>query len=154
MLLRWTDVYGNLWHRTHYASAMWSTLSFLDCTKYPPSLDYLLITLGPGLALLPLLERAKGRIAQWLLVYGRVPMFYYVLHLYLVHLTAVALSAVAHKPIPLTNPSTLPSLPANFGFSMWTVYAVWIFVVVALYQPCKWWMELKRRRNDWWLGYL
>ncbi|MFL6299092.1 MAG: DUF1624 domain-containing protein [Terriglobales bacterium] len=153
--LRWFDVYGNLWHRVHYDSAVLTTLSFFDVTKYPPSLDYLLMTLGPGIALLPLLEKAKGRVAQWVLVYGRVPMFYYVLHVYLAHTVGVLLAMGAGKPVPWLNPAMrLGTLPANSGFELWVVYAAWIFVFASLYPACKWWMELKRRRNDWWLGYL
>jgi uncharacterized membrane protein len=154
ILLRWVDVYGNLWHRVHYDSAMLTTLSFFDATKYPPSLDYLLMTLGPGLALLPLLEKAKGRIAQWVLVYGRVPMFYYVLHVYLAHTVGVLLALIAHKPVPWLNPAMRGVVPPNSGFDLWVVYAAWIFVFVALYPACKYWVGLKRRRNDWWLGYL
>ncbi len=154
VLLRWVDVYGNLWHRVHYDSAMLTTLSFFDVTKYPPSLDYLLMTLGPGLALLPLLERAKGRIAQWVLVYGRVPMFYYVIHVYLAHAVGVVLALAAGKPVPWLNPAMRGVVPPEMGFSLPVVYAAWIFVFVALYPACKWWMGLKNRRKDWWLGYL
>ena len=155
VLVRWVDVYGNLWHRVHYDSPVLTLLSFLDCTKYPPSLDYLLMTLGPGIALLPLLERAKGRVARWVLVYGRVPMLYYILHIFLAHAVAMALALAAHKPIPWKVPYLLwPVLPPNFGFPLWTVYGVWVFVFVAVYPACKWWMNLKRRRSDWWLGYL
>jgi uncharacterized membrane protein len=154
ILLRWVDVYGNLWHRVHYDSAMLTALSFFDVTKYPPSLDYLLMTLGPGIALLPLLEKAKGRVAQWVLVYGRVPMFYYVIHVYLAHTVGVVLALAAGKTIPWLNPAMRGVVPANSGFELWVVYVAWIFVFVALYPACKWWMNLKRRRNDWWLGYL
>ena len=154
LLIRWVDVYGNLWHRVHYASPVLTALSFLDCTKYPPSLDYLLMTIGPGIALLPLLEKAKGRVAQWVLVYGRVPMFYYILHIFLAHIAGVALALATHRYVPWTAPTLWTSFPRNFGFSLWVVYAVWIFVVISLYPACKWWAGLKRRRNDWWLGYL
>jgi uncharacterized membrane protein len=154
ILLRWFDLYGNLWHRAHYDSAVLTTLSFFDLTKYPPSLDYLLMTLGPGIALLPLLEKAKGRVARWVLVYGRVPMFYYVLHVFLAHTVGVVLALAAHKPVPWLNPAMRGVVPPNSGFELWVVYTAWIFVFAALYPACKWWMNLKRRRNDWWLGYL
>lgn len=152
--LRWVNVYGNLMPRVSYDSPLLTALSFLDCTKYPPSLDYLLMTLGPGIALLPLLERAGGRVAQWVLVYGRVPMFYYVLHIYLAHAVGVALALIAHKPVPWTAPTLWIAFPAGFGFSLGVVYSVWIFVVVALYPACRRWAELKSRRKDWWLGYI
>jgi uncharacterized membrane protein len=154
LLVRWVDVYGNLWHRVHYDSPLLTALSFLDCTKYPPSLDYLLMTLGPGIAILPLLEKAEGRVAQWVLVYGRVPMFYYILHIFLAHIVGVALALAAHRYVPWTAPTLWTTFPQNFGFPLSVVYASWIFVVVALYPGCKWWSDLKRRRNDWWLGYL
>jgi uncharacterized membrane protein len=154
ILLRWFDLYGNLWHRAHYDSAVLTALSFFDLTKYPPSLDYLLMTLGPGIALLPLLEKAKGRVARWVLVYGRVPMFYYVLHVFLAHTVGVVLALAAHKPVPWLNPAMRGVVPPNSGFELWVVYTAWIFVFAALYPACKWWMNLKRRRNDWWLGYL
>ena len=154
VLLRWVDLYGNLWHRVHYDSALLTTLSFFDVTKYPPSLDYLLMTLGPGLALLPLLEKAKGRISRWVLVYGRVPMFYYVLHVFLAHTVGVVLALAAGRVVPWVNPVMRNVIPPNYGFSLPVVYAAWVFVFVALYPACKYWMGLKKRRNDWWLGYL
>jgi len=136
-----------------------SVISFFNTLKYPPSLHYLLMTLGPSLILLGLFdgmkaERGLGRI---LLVYGRVPMFYYVLHLYLIHFVAIAAAMAFHQPSSwLWHGATflLPT-PAGYGHGLPFIYAIWITVVASLYVPCRWFMEFKRQHRDWnWLSYL
>ncbi len=131
-----------------------SGLSFLNVTKYPPSLEFLLMTLGPAITLLPWLERPPAV----LLTYGRVPLFYFVIHFYLIHV--LAKFAVA---LQLWRTDLLLSLkvamgsaarPAEYGFDLWAVYLIWLGVVAIMYPLCKWFGELKRRRTDWWLSYL
>jgi uncharacterized membrane protein len=154
IVLRWTNWYGDPqpWHV--YPTASLTVISFLNCQKYPPSLLYLLMTIGPGIAVLPLLEKVKSRVGQWVIVFGRVPMFYYVLHVFVVHAVAVGLALAAHRFVPWQPTWFFATVPQNFGFSLWVVYGVWIAIIVALYPVCRWYADLKKRRKDWWLGYL
>ena len=145
----------------------WSTkipgmtvLSFLRATKYPPSLDFLLMTLGPALLLMAFFDRLTFSRTNPLIVFGRVPLFYFLLHLFLIHVLTIPLALVHYgRAAFLLNP--LPSMggPANlyppaYGYPLWIVYVVWVSVVVILYPVCLWFARLKGRRKDWWLGYL
>jgi len=133
-------------------------LSFLNTTKYPASLNFLLMTLGPTIALIPALERARGRAARWLSVFGRVPFFYYVLHIPLIHTLALVVSKIRLgevSPWLFTNhPMGNPPAPEGYTWSLGLLYLVWTIAVVLLYFPCRWYAELKARRQDWWLKYL
>lgn len=134
VLLRLVDRYGDPDAWQTQSTALFTLFSFLNCTKYPPSLDYLLMTLGPALVLLSLLPDTARGIAKIFVVYGRVPLFYYVLHVPLIHALAL--------------------LARGEGYGLPGVYGVWIFVVALLYFPCLKWMELKRRNKSAWLSYL
>ncbi|MGZ4732996.1 MAG: DUF1624 domain-containing protein [Terriglobales bacterium] len=133
-------------------------ISFFNTLKYPPSLDYLLMTLGPSLTLLGLLDGAKAErgLGRILLVYGRVPLFYYVLHLYLLHIMAILVALAFHQPLwhgPIIA-GTSPK-PLGYGHGLPFVYAMWALAVALLYLPCLWFMEFRRRHRDWaWLSYL
>lgn len=126
-------------------------LGFLDCEKYPPSLLYLAMTLGPALVVLALLDRPLGSWGGRIAVFGRVPLFYYVLHILLIHVLAVALawpemgSAALARVYMMQAPLLLP-LPI--------VYACWIGIVVLLYAPSRWFADVKRNNNAAWLSYL
>jgi len=154
IVLRWTNLYGDPQPWQVYPTASTTVMSFLNLQKYPPSLLYLLMTIGPGIMLLPLLEKVKNRAGQWVIVFGRVPMFFYVVHVFVVHAVAVGMAFAAHKPVPWTPLWFFGTIPANFGFPLWVVYVIWIAIIVALYPVCRWYAELKKRRKDWWLGYL
>jgi uncharacterized membrane protein len=128
--------------------------SFLNVLKYPPSLDFLLMTLGPILIALAFTEGVRGRVADWLMVYGRVPLFYYIVHIFLAHAVAVVLALVQGgelRRIPVVNDPG--SIPAWYGVSLPGVYVAWALVVALMYVPCRWYAGLKARRNDWWLRY-
>jgi uncharacterized membrane protein len=135
-----------------------TVISFFNVLKYPPSLDYLLITLGPSLILLGLLDGidAKRGLRRILLVFGRVPLFYYVLHLYLLHALAILTALAFHQPMwhgPVIDHGV--QKPLGYGHGLPFVYAMWIIAVGILYLPCVWFMEFKRRHRDWaWLSYL
>lgn len=133
-------------------------LSFLNTTKYPASLNFLLMTLGPTIALIPVLERARGRATRWLSVFGRVPFFYYVLHIPLIHALALVVSKIRLgevTPWLFTNhPMGNPSAPEGYTWSLGLLYLVWAVAVVLLYFPCRWYAGLKARHQDWWLKYL
>jgi uncharacterized membrane protein len=156
LVVRWLDVYGdfNSWRE----SDLPLPLAFLNTTKYPASLAFLLMTLGPTIALMPLLDRARGRVAEWVTVFGKVPFFYYVLHIPVIHALALLVSRVgtgALDPWLFANhPMQAP--PASEG-SVWglgTLYVVWAIALLLLYFPCRWFVEVKAKRSEWWLRYL
>lgn len=156
VVLRWAGIYGDPSAWTQQSSAWLSFLSFIKVTKYPVSLQYSLMTLGVALLALALLERARGRFANILMVYGRVPFFYYVLHFFLIHaITVACFYAEGRGSSEILDPNS-PFLfrPVNFGYNLAVVYLVWLAVIVLLYKPCKWFMELKQRRKEWWLSYV
>ncbi len=129
-------------------------LSALNVEKYPPSLLYLMMTLGPGLMLLGLFEHARGRLASWITTFGRVPMFYYVAHIFLIHALAVAYAWMAFGDASFLFGGLPSDKPAGYGLALPWVYGVWLVVVVTLYPLCRWFADVKRRRSDWWLSYL
>jgi uncharacterized membrane protein len=134
-------------------------MAFLDVQKYPPSLMFLLVTLGIVFVLWPLLARIRGPVAQVFAVFGAVPFFFYVLHVYLVHALAIAANAAAGRDPAglfnyLINTFARPELLEPLGFPLPGVYLAWFVVLVLLYPLCRRWAELKARRRDWWLSYL
>ncbi|HUC41986.1 MAG TPA: heparan-alpha-glucosaminide N-acetyltransferase domain-containing protein [Gemmatimonadales bacterium] len=157
LLLRGTNLYGD--PRPWTSMQMPRLLAFLNTTKYPASLSFLLMTLGPTIALIPLLDRARGRVAQWLAVFGRVPFFYYLLHIPLIHALALVVSLIrtgAVDPWLFTNHPMAPGdLPEGYMWGLGLLYLVWAIAVVLLYFPSRWYAELKARRTDLrWLKYL
>ncbi len=153
VIIRGVNVYGDLVPWTAQKDAVFTVLSFINTTKYPPSLDYLLMTLGPSILALALFERAGGKMGQFFVTYGRVPMFYYIVHLYVIHALAIVAGAMQGFGIsPFFD--VFLGYPRAYGFGLAVVYMVWIGVVLALYPLCRWFGELKRRRKDVWLSYL
>jgi uncharacterized membrane protein len=149
--LRTADQYGDPRH--------WNNpLAFLGTTKYPASLLFLLMTLGPMLVGLAFAERAKGRIAGLLATFGRVPFFYYLLHIPVIHAAACLVSLIregAVNPWLFTNHPMAPGrLPSGYMWSLSLLYAVFAVVVVFLYFPCRWFAHLKATRKSVWLSYL
>ena len=155
--LRATNLYGEPrpWSAEGQMPAL---LSFLNTSKYPASLQFLLMTLGPTLALLPLLERMRGAAGRALAVFGRVPFFFYVLHIPLIHLIALLITRLRAPEFTwwhFTNhPMGNPPPPDGYVWSLPLLYLVWAGVVVLLYVACRWFAGVKARRRDWWLGYL
>jgi uncharacterized membrane protein len=142
-------------------SAVMTVASFLNVQKYPPALDYLLMTLGPGLMMLGALDRravAKtlGPVTRFFLVFGRVPMFYYVTHIYAVHLLAALVAWLCHQPVSwlMHGAMFLNNTPPGYGHALPFVYLMWFIVIAVLYFPCRWFAGVKARRKDWWLSYL
>jgi uncharacterized membrane protein len=131
---------------------------FLGTNKYPASFLFLLMTLGPTILVLPLLERARGPVARVLTVFGRVPFFYYVLHIPLIHLIFVALSIARFGTVipwmTANHPMFMPPPPTGYTYGLVTLYAITLATVAILYVPCRWFAGLKARRSDPWLSYL
>jgi uncharacterized membrane protein len=133
-------------------------LAFLNANKYPASLLFLLMTLGPTIALIPLLERARGAAARFVAVFGRVPFFYYMLHIPLIHALALVASTIRLgmvSPWLFTNhPMGNPPPPDGYTWTLPLLYLVWAVAIAILYFACRWFAALKARRTDWWLRYL
>ena len=159
-LLRIWHGYGDHRRFQHLASPSRAVMSFLDVEKYPPSLHYILATFGVLLLIYALFDAIATRgwlppLRGFLQVYGRVPFFYYVLHLYLLHSAALLLSFHEHLDWRyFIRPLTPFTYMAGWGLSLPLVYCVWLGVVLALYLPCWWFGRLKAQRRDWWLSYL
>jgi uncharacterized membrane protein len=163
LVLRGFNLYGNPQPWSAPAAdaqgpAMPALFSFLNTNKYPASLAFLLMTLGPTIALVPVLERARGALAGWLTVFGRVPFFYYVLHIPLIHLLAVMVSLIRTGEVSpwlfADHPMGAPPPPDGYAWSLGLLYAVWAAAIVMLYFASRWFAAVKARRTDWWLKYL
>jgi uncharacterized membrane protein len=154
VLLRASNLYGDPapWALDQGWSA--TVLSFLNCEKYPPSLLYLMMTLGPALILLVAFERAAGPVARWLIVFGSVPLFYYVLHLFLIHGLAVAFAQFTTGQSAWLLGGFPPERPSGYGLSLPEVYLVTLLIVMMLYAPCRWFAAVKRSGSGWWWSYL
>jgi uncharacterized membrane protein len=157
--LRATNLYGDPLKWSVQKNGFYTLFSFLNCQKYPPSLLYTLMTLGPAILALAFLPKLRGRLAKPFLIFGRVPLFYYVLHIYLIHGLAALFATIRYgsapwmfKGLPNTWPGT--ELPAYYGYGLATVYLIWFMVLVILYPMCKWFAGVKQRRRDPWLSYL
>jgi uncharacterized membrane protein len=153
LVLRAVNLYGDPSPWTAQASPPRTLLDFLNTTKYPPSLLFLLMTLGPAIFLLPTFERLGGPAGRFLGTIGRVPLFYYLLHVYLIHATALAVGVLAGFP-PSTFLTLFAGPPEGWGYPLPVVYLVWAGVVLALYPACRWFAALKARRHDAWLSFL
>jgi len=133
-------------------------LSFLNCTKYPASFDFLLMTLGPIIALMPWLEPARGAFARAVALFGRVPFFFYVLHIPLIHALALIVSKIRLgfvSPLALhLSPHEQPRTPDGYIWSLPLLYLVWVIAVAILYFPCRWFADVKATSSAWWLEYL
>jgi uncharacterized membrane protein len=159
VVLRAINSYGDPSRWSAQASATRTLLSFLNATKYPPSLLFLLMTLGPALLLLWVFDERTPRVLRPVLVIGQVPLFYFMLHLPLIHLLAVGVAAMRYGQVHWLFES--PRLeqypftrPPGWAYSLSVTYAIWAVVVLMLYPLCVWFAGLRRRRRDWWLSYL
>lgn len=159
VLLRLLNVYGDPQPWSTQRSSLWTLLSFLNTQKYPPSLLFLLMTLGPALLLLRAFDAHTPRLLRPALVYGKVPLFFYVLHFYLIHLLAVVACYLRYGDVSgmFRSPdiSHFPfTAPPGWDAGLPAIYLLWACVVLALYPLCRWYAGVKQRRKDWWLSYL
>lgn len=158
IVLRLSNSYGNLTPWSKQDDFLYTIMSFINTTKYPPSLLYALMTLGPAMLLLYFLESVKNIWTNVLVVIGRVPFFYYIIHLYLIHFIGIIgllILGENWKELILTTPHFNSGYLASKGFDLWVTYVVWIIVVVLLYPICKKYMMYKLQNKDkWWLSYL
>ncbi len=152
LLLRLPNLYGEpaAW-AIQERGAVYSVLSFLRTTKYPPSLHFLLMTLGPALLVLAYLERATGKLSDILVTFGRVPFFFYVVHIPLVSLLSCLWNLVIYGRF--THYVFRPH-PEGYELNLWLVYAAWVMLTVLMYFFCRWFAEKKRKHRTWWMSYL
>lgn len=154
-ILRWLNIYGDPKQWTTHESWAFTIVDFLNLDKYPPSLLFLLMTLGPAIASLALFERWRGPVARFFIVFGRVPLFFYVLHIFLIHALAVlAAYLTIGGPESLVGSTKPLELPDGYGFGLPVVYVVWIGVSLLLYPACRWYAGVKRRSRSALLSYL
>jgi uncharacterized membrane protein len=160
VVIRALNGYGNPRPWQPQSNLLFTIFAFIDVHKYPPSLDYLLITIGPALVLLSYLDKGTPRLLRPLLAFGRVPLFYYLLHLPLLHGVAVVAAWIRFGRVgwmfasPFAPPTAETTPPPNHGFDLPIVYLVWIVAVLALYPVCHWFADFKARRKGAWLSYL
>ena len=159
ILIRYINRYGDLIPWAYQSSPAFSFLSFLNVTKYPPSLDYILITVGPALLFLAFAEVPLNRFTKIISIYGRVPLFYYLIHIYVIHLSAMLAAVLTgYKWTDMTSFNrgihSVQNL-SGYGFSLGIVYLIWISITAALYPVCKWYDGYKSTNKEkWWLSYL
>jgi len=158
VVLRLTNVYGNPAKFIPYDTLSKDLISFLNPNKYPPSLSYLLMTLGGAFLFLANSENLKGRIVNFFSTFGRVPFFFYILHLYVIHIAAMIAARLSgfgwHKLILSTWINFDPGIK-GYGYPLWAVYVVWIGVIAFLYPLCKKFDNYKlKHKEKWWLSYL
>lgn len=157
IVVRAINAYGDPNRWKDYPTLLQDFFSFMNVTKYPPSLLYSSITLGPALIALAALEGVQNKLTDFARVYGRVPFFFYILHFYLIHTLAVlAFFFIDERGVDeIVDPNSFMYFrPLDFGYGLPVVYGVWIYVVLALYPLCKWYDRYKSTHKKWWLSYL
>jgi uncharacterized membrane protein len=157
--LRYSNLYGDPLHWVVHKTPLFTVMSFINTVKYPPSLLFLMMTLGPALLLLRAFDSGVPTLLRPAHTIGRVPLFFYVLHFYLIHLLAVV--ACWWRYGTVANMTQSPDLghfpftaPPGWDFGLPVVYCVWVFVVVSLYPLCRWYASVRRDHDWWWLSYL
>jgi uncharacterized membrane protein len=156
--LRGLNLYGEPHHWQIQTSPVFSLMSFLNTTKYPPSLHFLLMTMGPALIFLTAVESGGHRLAKPVIVFGRVPFFFYIVHLYIIH--ALAMLMLIYKgrdwsAYILSARGIASGSLINFGLRLEAVYLVWILIILLLYPICRWYQHYKDGNSSkWWLSYL
>ena len=158
ILLRWFNSYGEPTHWQVQDTSIFTWISFLNTTKYPPSLQFLLMTIGPALIFLATSEFFNIRSTNPFVAFGRVPFFFYIAHIYLIHaiaLLALALSGWDWREYILTASRFLSGGLNSFGYGLGVVYLIWAIVLILLYPLCRWYQKVKENHPSWWwLGYL
>jgi uncharacterized membrane protein len=153
IVLRFIDGYGEPNHWQSQARGAATLIDFLNNTKYPPSLLFLTMTLGPAAIFCAFADRMHGFFKDMFVMFGRVPFAFYVAHFYLLHALSLLLGVV--QGIPVADLLTFPPFyPKNYGVSLPLVYAVWALVIVILYPFCRWVAAVKARDRAWWLSYV
>lgn len=154
--IRFINVYGDSLPWTSQKSGMFTFLSFMNITKYPPSLVFCLVTLGVMFLLLAFSERFGNKFKNIVSVYGKVPLFYFIVHFYLIHFVTLAVlfaQGFQWSQFEFTTGTFGRPKGIESGLPLWAVYLIWIAVVTVLYKPCLWFGQYKATHKSWWLKY-
>lgn len=153
--LRAANVYGDPAAWSPQDNWLATLLAFINCEKYPPSLLFLTMTLGPALMALAGVNELKGKLARMVVTIGRTPFLFYVVHAFLIHAVAVIVAHALYGDTAWLFRGMPPmAKPENYGLGLPVIYAAWLAILVMLYPLCHWFAEVKQRRKDWWLSYL
>lgn len=157
-ILRTFNIYGDSMLWSEQESFSKTIISYFILSKYPPSLLFLLITLGPALLFLYKIENIKNSVTNFLIVFGRVPFFFYVIHVFVVHASAILGLLITGKDwrtMILDNETMSSGALSGYGYSLGIVYLVWVAIIILLYPICKWFMKYKAtHKGTWWLSYI
>ena len=162
IIIRSINIYGDPVPWTSQGSFLFSVLSFLNCAKYPPSLLFLLMTLGPAILALSFFSEKDTPASKFFVTFGRVSLFFYIIHFFLIHVIAIIFSMLRYNVMPhwlfANNPvfssPSFPSGPTDYGYDLIAVYLIWIIVTLLLYPVCRWYMKYKATHAYPWLSYL
>ncbi|NIJ54211.1 DUF1624 domain-containing protein [Dyadobacter arcticus] len=155
VLIRWANVYGDPVVWQHMQTTGRTVMSFMNLNKYPPSLLYLLVTLSMAFLFLANSEQWRGKVVDFFCVFGRVPFFYYILHLYLIRVLGLIAAELTGHGWELMVQEQFDVDLKDFGFNLVIVYFIWIGIILILYPLCKWFDKYKQaHREQWWLSYL
>ena len=158
VLLRFFNLYGDPDPWGPQRNGVYTFLSFLNVSKYPPSLFYSLMTIGTGLVVLSFTENIKNKVTAIIIVYGNVPFLYYIMHFYLLRFISVivffAQGFHTNQIVDPTHQNAFLFEPPHYGFNLGGVYLIWLLVVIILYFPCRWFSRYKKTHRQWWLSYL
>jgi uncharacterized membrane protein len=154
VILRFINGYGDRAPWSSQQNTALTIISFFKVTKYPPSLMYTLMTLGPSILFLAFFENMRGAVARFFITFGRVPFFYYLCHIFLIHvLTLVAFYIAGYSSADIAAQPFF-FRPVEFGYPLWAVYAIWAGVVILLYPICRWYDRYKSTHTHWALSYM
>lgn len=154
VVLRLINGYGDRAPWSVQKNAELSIISFLNTTKYPPSLMYSMMTLGPAILFLAFFENMKSRFAKFFITFGRVPFFYYLVHLFLIHILTVLAFYISGYGARDIMAQPFFFRPVEFGYSLWAVYGIWAGVILLLYPLCRWYDHYKSTHTHWALSYM
>jgi hypothetical protein len=155
VVIRGVNIYGDPKPWSVQSNLLKTILSFINCQKYPPSLAYLLITLGIAFLVLYLFESKSISLLKPLIIFGRVPLFFYIIHLWLIHFSAVLLALPKYGFKAIVLPYLLSSaMPKDYGYNLHHVYVIWIIMILVLYLICNWFADYKVKNKSWWLKFL
>jgi hypothetical protein len=151
VLLRYTGVYGDPQPWQPQSTFLTSLLAFVNCEKYPPSLQFLLMTLAPVLFVYPLIGKIRGKLSKILLAFGKVPLFFYRLQIPLIHAVALIMQAMNHQSLSwLLDDFPLLNKPETYGLSLTAIYLLWLMNLAILYPACQGYGSGKFSRRQWW----
>lgn len=158
MVIRFANIHGPLDAWSVQKNSWFTFLSFINCTKYPVTLLFTLMILGPVLVILLVAEKAKGWFAEKATVIGRVPLFYFIIHFYILHVAALVIHLIVSgksiSEIDFHLSAGLGGIAPGVGYSLIWTYVAWITLIIVMYPICKWYNNYKSRHTHWWLSYL